>query len=278
MHIDDLRVQRGDFAVEGATFAVEPGSVVGLVGPNGAGKTTMIRAMLGLVRADGGTVEVLGQPAGSPAALAQVGVVLDRPTAAAEWRVSSIGSRLAPFYPAWDDDRFAALLDRLGVGAQQRVGELSRGQGVKLALASALAQSPRLLVLDEPSSGLDPASRRVIATLIREFMLDEQHAVLFSTHITEELDELADALVIVAHGRVARQGPLPDVVESYAVVRGSGSIPSAPLIGLERSGEHWSALIEVADSASFGPEVVIDAARIDDIVVHLAADRQAVRA
>jgi ABC-2 type transport system ATP-binding protein len=238
----------------------------------------MIRALLGLVQPDAGSVELLGEPAGSPAALARTGIVLDRPTAAPDWRVDSIGGRLAPFYPGWDEQRFHAMLSLLAVPTTQRVGELSRGQGVKLALATALAQSPELLILDEPSSGLDPASRRQIGDVIREFMLDERHAVLFSTHITDELEALADELLVVVGGRIARQGPLLDVVEAHAVARGAGPVPSGPLVGLQRSGAQWSALIRTSDSAELGPEVVIDAATIDDIVIHLAADREGVRA
>jgi ABC-2 type transport system ATP-binding protein len=276
--IDALRVRRPDFELDGATFAVPRGRVVGLVGPNGAGKTTLIRALLGLLPADGGTVETFGAPAGAPEALARIGIVLDRPTAAAGWKVSSIGSRLAPFYPRWDRAAFDDLLARLSVPRTGTVGELSRGQGVKLALATALAQRPELLVLDEPTSGLDPASRREIAGIVRDFMLDPDHAVLFSTHITHELDDLADDLVVIIGGRVARSGPLPEVVEEFGVARGVSDQPPAPVMGLQRSAGQWTGLIRVEDSAAFGSDVIIDAAGIDDIVVHLDADRKAVAA
>ncbi|GEK80683.1 ABC transporter ATP-binding protein [Agrococcus baldri] len=271
--IEDLRVQRPNFALEGISFAIPRGTVVGLVGPNGAGKTTAIRALLGLIAPDGGRVETFGLPAGSSRALARTGIVLDQPTAADEWRVSTLGRRIAPFYPSWSEQRFVDLLARLSVPQQRRVGELSRGEGIKLSLATALAQAPELLILDEPSSGLDPASRREIAAIIREFMVDPSHGVLVSTHITAELEGLADELVVLVGGRVADRGPLHEVVEQFAMVRGAGAAPGAPVVGLQRSGEQWSGLIRIDDSAAFGPEVVIDAASIDDIVVHLGAER-----
>jgi ABC-2 type transport system ATP-binding protein len=276
--ITDLGVRRPAFEVDGVSLALSRGTVIGLVGPNGAGKTTTIRALLGLLIPDSGTVEVFGHHAGTPQALARTGIVLDQPTAAPQWRVSSMGGRLAPFYPGWEERRFDELLARLSVPPDQRVGELSRGQGVKLSLAVALAQSPELLILDEPSSGLDPASRRDIGDLIREFMLDPTHAVLFSTHITTDLDSLADELVVLVDGRVAYQGALPDAAEEFALARGSGPAPAAPLIGMERSGEQWSALIRLSDSAAFDQEVVIDPATIDDIVIHLAAEQREVAA
>lgn len=276
--ITDLRVRRPAFEIDGVSLALARGSVVGLVGPNGAGKTTTIRALLGLLIPDSGHVEVLGHDAGAPEALARTGIVLDQPTAAPEWRVRSLSRRLAPFYSEWDGARYIELLERLSVPPGQRVGELSRGQGVKLSLAVALAQSPELLILDEPSSGLDPASRRDIGDLIRDFMLEPSHAVLFSTHITTDLDSLADELVVLVDGRIAYQGALPDASEEFAMVRGSGTAPTAPLIGLDRSGEQWSALIRLSDSAAFGPEVVIDSATIDDIVIHLASEQREVAA
>ena len=270
VRISNLRITRPAFEVGDISFAIPRGAVVGLVGPNGAGKTTLIRSLLGLLTPDAGQIEVLGGPAGSSVALSKTGVVLDKPTAAGDWRVDSLSRRLAPFYPDWEHERFTAVLDRLKVPRSRRVDELSRGQGVKLSLAAALAQQPELLILDEPSSGLDPGSRREIGDVIRQFMLDPQHAVLFSTHITTDLDDLADQLIVFVGGRVAHHGILPDVKEDFAMARGTGSVPVAAL-GAQRSGEQWSALIRTDDSAMFGPDIVIDEASIDDIIIHLAA-------
>ncbi|WP_072314536.1 ABC transporter ATP-binding protein [Agrococcus sp. Marseille-P2731] len=274
VQVTDLRIARPQFDVRDITFTIPRGTVVGLVGPNGAGKTTIIRALLGLLPSSSGRIAVLGEAPGARAALARIGVVLDLPTAAADWRVRSIGRRLSPFYPQWNHDAFGALLARLGVPRDQRVGELSRGQGVKLSLAAALAQRPELLILDEPSSGLDPASRREINDVIREFMIDPQHSTLLSTHITADLEGLADDLFVLVGGRIAHRGPLPDAKEEFAMARGSGAAPDG-VLGAEQTGDRWSALIRTSDSAGFGPEVVIDEATIDDIIIHLSAHEEA---
>lgn len=272
--LDELRVRRSTFDVADVSLIIPRGRVVGLVGPNGAGKTTIIRALLGLISPDAGVAEVFGQPAGSPAALARTGVVLDHPTAAPEWRVASLGRRLAPFYRAWDEDHLVELLERFDVPRSGRVGDLSRGQGVKLTLATALAQRPDLLILDEPSSGLDPASRREIGDVIREFMVDPEHSTLLSTHITTDLDDLADELVVLVGGRVAHRGELLDVRDEFALARGAGTVPPSGVIGPQARGAQWSGLIRAADTASFDADVVIDTASVDDIIIHLAAEHR----
>lgn len=271
--LDGLHIRRPSFDIADISLTIPRGAVVGLVGPNGAGKTTVIRALLGLVTPDAGFVEVIGQPAGSPAALARTGIVLDQPTAAPEWRVASLGRRIAPFYSDWDEDLFMASLARFDVPLDRKVGDLSRGQGVALTLATALAQRPELLILDEPSSGLDPASRREVGDVIREFMIDPGHATLFSTHITTDLDELAEEVIVMVGGRIAHQGSLLDVREAFAVARGSGIVPSG-LIGPQSSGEQWSGLIRAADTAAFDSGVVIDTANVDDIIIHLSTEHE----
>jgi len=278
VRVEALGIQREGFRISDVSFSVPRGGVVGMVGPNGAGKTTAIRALLGLVAPDAGTVRTFGCAPGSPEALARIGIVLDQPTAAPEWRVDSIGHRLAPFYAEWDDALLRDMLDRLGVPRAQRVGELSRGQGVKLTLAAALAQRPELLILDEPSSGLDPASRRQIGDVIRDFMIDPDHAVLFSTHITTDLDALADDLLVLVGGRVAYRGPLHEATETFALARGAGSPPREHVLGVQRSGAGWTALVRMEDSAVFDAGTVIDTAGIDDIVIHLGAEHQGVAA
>ncbi|GAA4419100.1 ABC transporter ATP-binding protein [Georgenia halophila] len=276
--VHGLTVRRPGFAINDLSLTLPRGTVLGLVGPNGAGKTTTIRALLGLLAPDAGRIEVFDRPAGSTEALARTGIVLDEPTAAPEWSVHSISRRLRPFYPGFDERFFEELLARLSVPISRRVAELSRGEGIKLSLATALAQRPDLLILDEPSSGLDPASRREIGDLIREFMIDPDHAVLFSTHVTTDLAGLADVLVILVDGAIAYQGSLFAVTEEFAMVRGSGAPPTGPVLGLRGTENQWSALIRVQDSAGFGPDVVIDDASIDDVIVHLAADTPGVPA
>jgi len=280
--VRSLRKQQGSFALHDLDITVPTGLVTGLVGPNGAGKTTLVKSILGLVRCDAGTISLFGSESPTDAAVHdRIGVVLDQVSAAPEWRVRSIGGYVGLLYRRWDERRFRELLDRYGVPLGNRVSELSRGQSVKLSLAIALAHEPELLVLDEPSSGLDPVARRDLADTIREFVLDPGHTVLFSTHITAELDDLADHLVVLAGGAVAYEGGVDELHERFAVARGAGPLPDdarAATIGARHdTSGRWEGLIRTRDTAAFGPDVVIDPATTDDVVIHLAEQSRTTR-
>jgi len=269
-----LTVRRNSFALRAVDIRVPRGYVTGLVGPNGAGKTTFLKSALGLLAPTSGEVTVLGHPAGSAAVQDRIGVVLDRTTAAPEWRVETIGRRIGKLYRRWDEQQYRGLLDRFDVPPRNRVDGLSRGQTVKLSIAIALSHDPEILVLDEPTSGLDPVARRDLADIIREFMLDPAHTTVFSTHITSELDDLADWIVVLNSGTVVFDGMLHELHEKYAIVRGAGPLPAAAraaAIGARFDAQGgYEALIRVDDTAKFGGDVVIDGASTDDIVVHFA--------
>ena len=273
--IRSVQKARGSFALRTGAVDVPTGFVTGLVGPNGAGKTTLVKAVLGLIGIDGGSVSLFGDrsPA-DPSTRDRVGVVLDQITAAPEWRTGTVGRRMSLLYGRWDERRFSDLLDRFEVPRLNRIGALSRGQTVKLSLAIAVAHQPELLVLDEPSSGLDPVARRELADTIREFMVDPSHSVLFSTHITAELDDLADRVIVMNRGGVAYAGMLEELHDRFAVVRGYGSFPAdarGSTIGVRRdTSGHWEGLIRVEDTGLFGPDIIIDRPTIDEVVVHFA--------
>ncbi|WP_165310685.1 ABC transporter ATP-binding protein [Microbacterium protaetiae] len=270
--VHGLRKRLGSFELRDVNLTLPAGYVTGLVGPNGSGKTTLIRSMLGLVRPDAGQIRVLGSVDGATAD--RVGVVLDQVTAAPAWRAGRVSKHVRPLFPRWDEIRFSSLLERFDVPTQSRVGELSRGQSVKLAMAMALAHDPLVLILDEPSSGLDPVARRELTDVIREFMLDGAHTALFSTHITTDLDNLADHLIVMSRGTIAYQGTLEQAREQFAVVSGDGPVSPAALAairGLRRSASGWfQGLIDVADSALFGAGVELQPATTDDLVVGFA--------
>ena len=258
----------GDFTLGPLTLEVPRGHVTALVGPNGAGKTTTIKLGLGACFPNTGEVHLIDK--------AQVGVVLDTPPWPAGWRVAELGKLLSPFYPHWDQTRFEELAGWAGAEVGKKVEELSRGAGMKLQLAFALAHRAELLILDEPTSGLDPLARTELLDQIAEFMTDERHAVLFSSHITSDLERIADRLVILDGGTVVASGQVDDLRETWALVRGGRADLTDDLRprlrGLREHAVGWEALIPATELGACGPEVVAEPPSIEQLLLHLVKE------
>jgi ABC-2 type transport system ATP-binding protein len=265
---------QGAFHLDSLDFELPTGLVMGFVGPNGSGKTTTIKAVLGMLQPDSGRIELFDDQAPGDAAVAErIGVVLDQLFVTPEWKVGSLSRRVGRFYSGWDNALFHGLLERFGIGASAQIGTLSRGEGVKLALAMALAHHPELLILDEPTSGLDPVSRADLVDVLREFMVEPTHSILFSTHITSDLDHLADLILVIDDGRIAYSGTLDGLREEFAMVHGTEQLTPAAansVLGLRRTGGRFDGLIRADATPLFGPSTVIDTASTDDVIVHLA--------
>lgn len=205
IEVDQLRKTYADFALEDISFSVEPGMVVGLIGSNGAGKTTTLKLILGLIDKEGGSASVLGQSVDSTMGASvkeDIGVVFDSCSFPNSMRVKDIGSLGAMAYKSWDELYFAELCDRFDLTPKKTVGALSRGMGMKLSLAFALAHHPRLLILDEPTAGLDPIAREDLLEILRDYMDDPHHGVLMSSHITSDLDKIADQVFVLMMARL----------------------------------------------------------------------------
>ncbi len=249
---------------------VPRGYVMGLVGANGAGKTTAIKIALGAVLPGNGVVRLIDK--------SRVGVVLDQPPWPSSWRVRDIAKLVGPFYPDWNQRVFEELCGWAGVSWRLKVKEFSRGMGMKMQLAVALAHEAELLVLDEPTSGLDPLARGELLDMLSEFMTSERHSVLFSTHITSDLDRIADMVTILDAGRVIASGSREDLLETWVMVRGGVADLtdglSSRVRGLRRHSVGWEGLLPAADLGLCGPGVVAETPSIEELLVHLAKERK----
>lgn len=272
--MEHVTVPVGGFALQDVSLALPTGYVMGLVGPNGAGKTTTIRTLIGMLRPSAGRVEVLGRTLPAPDALRQdLGVVLDRPSLVGEWRLRDVERALRPFYDRWDPHRYAALLAEFELDPAARVRALSRGMTMKLQIAVALSHDARLLLLDEPTSGLDPVARDELVGILGDYLVPEGRSVLFSTHITADLERIADHLTLLGGGRVLRTGTKEDLMDAYVLVRGGpGDLPAdglVPLLGARRTDVVVEALVAADDVPLLGPGVVVERPTLDQLVVHL---------
>ncbi len=204
-------------ALDDVSVFVPRGTVLGLVGENGAGKTTLIKHLLGMLKAQSGTVRVFGlDPVADPVGvLGRVGYLSERRDLPGWMRVEEFMRYTQAFYPGWDEDYAEGLLAQFQLDPRQKLKTLSQGQQAKAGLLAALAYRPDLLILDEPSSGLDPVVRREILEAIIRAVAEENRTVLFSSHLLDEVERVADLIVMLKAGRVVLHGRTEDVRRNH---------------------------------------------------------------
>ena len=261
-------------ALDGLNLGVAKGQIHGFLGPNGAGKSTTIRVLLGMYHTDGGRTRVLGMdPAREASAINRHLAYV--PGSVSLWPTLTGGQvldTLAGLRGSRNRAREDELIQRFDLDPTKKVRTYSKGNAQKVALVAALSAPVDLLILDEPTSGLDPVARLEVLDILRDFLIAEGRTVLFSTHITSDLERIADHLHIIGAGRTRFAGTLPDLVEQWAMARGpvSALTPGAEavLVGTRRNGAGaFAGLIRTADTAVFGPDVLIEPPSIDEAVV-----------
>ena len=283
------RLFRRTLALDEVTLAVPRGGVFGLVGENGAGKTTLIRHVLGLLRAQAGTVSVFGlNPVRHPAeVLGRIGVLSEDRDLPSWMRVDELMRYTHSFYPKWDPAYAEQLRGMFDLDPKAVVSSLSQGQVAKAGLLVAFAHRPEFLVLDEPSSGLDPIVRRDILEAIILTVADEGRTVLFSSHLLDEVERVADRVAMIHHGKVVLNDTLEDIKETHhrVVVRAARDRQVVPeiagAIACHGTGPEWTVLCratldEIKASAARGGGQVVDVATpsLEEIFVGRAGGSQ----
>ncbi len=222
------------FTLDDVTFDLPSGYIMGLVGPNGAGKSTLIKLILNMTTRDAGRIEVLGLDAmaDEERAKEQLGVVLDSSYFIEYMTVDAVERTSSPMYPLWDHNLFDAYLRRFGLGRNKKIKDLSRGMQMKLMLAVALSHDAKLLILDEPTSGLDVLSRDELMDILSDYVADGGHSVIFSTHITADLERCADFLAYITSGMLYYSGPKDEFEDAFRLVKGG---PDELTDGLQRA-------------------------------------------
>lgn len=208
------------FALQEVTLSIPRGVVFGLVGENGAGKTTLLRHFLGVLRPSAGTVQVFGRnPIDEPVeVLSRIGFLSEERDLPGWMTVKELMRYTQAFYPGWDEDYAEALRDHFALDPDSKIKHLSRGEQAKTGLLMALAYRPELLILDEPSAGLDPVARRDILEAIVRTVADEGRTVLFSSHLLDEIERVSDQVAMLHKGKVLFQGALDDIKGGHQVL------------------------------------------------------------
>ena len=279
LEVSHLTKKYRAFTLDDVSFTLPGGTILGLIGENGAGKSTTIKCILNLVRRDGGDISVFGLDAvrDEQEVKAITGVVLDETTFHDGLSAPQVGKILSKLYPGWDMALYRDYLDKFGLTENKQVKAYSKGMKMKLSIAAAFAVRPRLLVLDEATSGLDPVVRDEILDELLSFISDEDHAVLLSSHITSDLEKAADYIVYLHKGRVAVSGAKDELLDTYgrlACTRAElEGIDPALLAGKRVSQFGCEALVKDRRAlARRYPGLTADPATLEDIMVFMGKE------
>lgn len=262
-----------DFTLGGVSFDVPAGSVVGFIGENGAGKSTTIKGILGLIAPNGGGAYVFGKPAASLSKedKNRIGAVLGENCLPENLTLKEVSVVMKHIFTAWQDSAFFAFADRFALPRDKKIREFSRGMQQKAALAVALSHGAELLILDEPTSGLDPVARDEILDILYDFMRDERHSVLISSHIVSDLEKLCDYIVFIHGGKIVFAEEKDVLKEKYALFRGSAeelaALGRSAVAAYMRGDFGMSALVYRGEVPAGTP---LERAGIEDIMLYYA--------
>lgn len=209
------------FKLEDISLSLPKGYVMGLVGENGSGKTTLIKLIMDLIKRQSGEIKINGLDniTDGVKAREQIGFVYDQTPYYKNLKVKDMTSIIRRFYPKWDHDKYLRLLKLFNIDEDKKVSELSRGMSSKYMLATAISHDAKLLILDEPTSGIDPGSRMELLDILREEMEDGEKSILFSTHITSDLEKIADYITMIKDGKLLFTGTIDDFIGKYRVIK-----------------------------------------------------------
>lgn len=215
------KYEKSNFAIKDISFSVPEGSIVGFIGENGAGKSTTMNCILNVIRRDSGTIEIFGREMTDEDIdiRENIGVVYDSNNFPEYLTAKQLADILGRIYSKWDDFCFEQFLRRFGLPESQKIKSYSRGMSMKLAIAVALSHDSKLLILDEATSGLDPIMRDEILDVLLEFVKQENHSILLSSHITSDLEKIADYIVFIHNGEIILNKTKDELIYEYGVIR-----------------------------------------------------------
>ena len=262
------------FTLADISFEVPQGTITGLIGENGAGKSTTLHSILGLVHRDGGEISILGAPAEGlqPEVWHNIGVVFDGTNFSEELTPKRLNKVLKGVYSSWDEGYFLALLNKLSLPVSKKIKSFSKGMKAKLSIAAAFAHHPKLLILDEATSGLDPVMRDDMLDMFLEFVQDEENSILLSSHITSDLEKVADHIIFLHEGRLIFSKPKDELLENYGIVKCGAAqfeaIDRQDIITCRKQEYEWQVLVSDRNSAQKRyPNAMVIPASIDEIML-----------
>lgn len=261
-----------DFVLDHVSFTVPSGSIVGLIGENGAGKSTTIHAAIGLIQKEAGHAAILGKEELDAETREQIGVVFDGSNYPEILSPKKISRVMKHIYRSWDEPAYLRLLKQFSLPPDKPIRQFSKGMKMKLAITAALSHHSKLLILDEATSGLDPVIRDDILDMLLDFVQDEEHSILISSHITSDLEKIADYIVFIHEGKVVFSKPKDELTEQYGIIKCGAAqfdaIEKSDIIVSRKMDYEWQVLISDRDKMQkkYRDALIVPAA-IDEIML-----------
>jgi len=272
LEIKDISKKYNDFALDNVSFNLDRGYVMGFIGPNGAGKSTTIKLIMNLIRKDSGYIKVFGLD--SVKDEKEIKELLFFSYFYEELTCESMKKIIAPFYKRWDEKLYKKYMDEFSLPRDKKIKELSKGMRMKYSIILALSHNAELIIMDEPTSGLDPVVRAEILDIFRDIIQDENKSLIFSSHITMDLEKIADYITFINNGKIVFSEEKDSIIESYGIVKGDKDLLDRDIekefIGVKKNKFGFEALTSNKEKTKkiFGNKVIIERPTIDDIMVY----------
>ncbi len=261
-----------DFVLDHVSFTVPNGSIVGLIGENGAGKSTTINAALGLIQKEDGVVSILNKEELDGDIKEQIGVVFDGSNYPEILSPRKLDRVMKNIYRTWDEQIYFDLLKQFSLPSDKQIKQFSKGMKMKLAISVAFSHHSKMLILDEATSGLDPVVRDDILDMLLGFVQDEEHSILVSSHITSDLEKVADYIVFIHEGKVVFEKPKDELVEQYGIIKCGAAqfdaLDKSDIIAYRKMDYEWQILVSDRERMKKKyPKTLVVRATIDEIML-----------
>lgn len=276
LEIKDLSKIYKGFKLDNISFNLKKGYIMGLIGPNGAGKSTTIKLIMNLIKKASGSINVFGLDniKHEKEIKQRIGFVYDESYFYEELNLIEMKNIIASFYKRWDNDIFNKYMKEFNLPVKKKIKQLSKGMKMKYSLAIALSHNAEFIIMDEPTSGLDPVFRREMLDILYSVIQDENKAILFSTHITTDLEKIADYITFLNLGNIVFSDTKDNILENYSIVKGDNSLLTEEIenkfIGVQKNSFGFEGLTDCTEDIEkkFENKVLIEKASLEDIMVY----------
>ncbi|MGI5999076.1 MAG: ABC transporter ATP-binding protein [Lutispora sp.] len=276
LEIKGLKKSFKDFSLKGIDITLEKGYIMGFIGPNGAGKTTTIKLIMNLMKKDAGVIKVFGldNVKYELDVKQKIGFVYDENNYYEELTISEMKRIVASFYKTWDDSAFNKYIGEFRLPLKKKIKDLSKGMKMKFSLAVALSHNADLLIMDEPTSGLDPLVRRELLEILSQIIQDENKAVFFSTHITSDLEKIADYVTLINDGEIVLSLEKDELINNYGLVRGGkellNNVNSKDFIDIRENQFGFEALVKDKNQTrkAYKDKIIIEKPSLEDVMLY----------